>query len=171
MKNVFIIVVMLLGTHSVAFAGNVADVFSESILELKWLSSKEEVIEKYPQGKIKTNEGITRYEIKDGRKLFGVERKPRHKITFGFNAYGQLSSVGINFSMKSFGKLINNLNTFFGPSETPVPNSSGASVLQWPIDNGIQLTLMTYYSMMGSLTTVSIVYNTPIGVDKEDLGF
>lgn len=169
MKKIIIIIFFILGTCSVTYAGNVAETFSKSIFELKWLSSKEEVIKKYPHGKLKTTVGVKSYIIKDGRTLFGVERKKENYISFVFNGEDQLSGVSIQFPMEStddFGELLIKLNTYFGSAESK-PNSFGVVFVQWPEDSGIKISLTTIPGVFSSELLFNVEYTTPIQVEKE----
>ncbi len=75
--------------------------------------------------------------------LFGIKRDPDNFIQFIFNDNGRLTTVGIEFPMKSardFEDLLNRLDTYFGKHDS-VQNQPGADIAQWPEDDGVEITL------------------------------
>jgi len=159
-----------------ANAGQIEDIFGEDIFGVKWGASLETVKSKFPEGKENTQSGWLSYKVKDGRKLFGLERDSSDKITFHFDANGRFFGVGIDFpnnSSKSFGEILNKLQTTFGDSESK-PNSVGVISVRWPADAGIKISLTTIPGVFGGIDyfLFGVERNIkPQQTRKEDLGF
>lgn len=174
MKHIAIVFIFQLFSFS-AVAGNIANVFSEGIFGVKWGSNKDQVIEVIPGGKIGDEFGIVTYTIKNGRTLFGIERRKNNYAKFNFDSNDRLVGATIEFpdSTEIYGALLTKINTTFGQNFQPVPNSLGAAVVKWPEEEGITL-LLSYISGMFNSGSVlfSIGYRLqPANVSKDELGF
>ena len=142
-KKLLALVVALLLTPRSVSAGKIAEIFSSEIFGVKWESNEQEVSAVFPDGKSETTFGIQTYTIHDGRTLFGVKRNPGNYIQFVFNAVGQMHGVNIEFpnGAEGYSTLLNKLNTYFGP-HTFHPDNKSATVVEWPQDEGIKISLV-----------------------------
>jgi hypothetical protein len=156
-----------------ASAGKIVEVFSGEIFGVKWGSNQQQVSTVFPKGKSKKQFGIQIYTVRDGRTLFGVERKPNNYIQFVFNADGQMHGVNIEFpnGADGYGTVLNKLNTYFGP-HTFHPENKSATVVEWPQDDGFKITLGYIPKMFGAEIVFSIAnMKTESSVTKDKLGF
>jgi len=159
-----------------ANAGQIQDIFGEGIFGVKWGASLEKVKSQFPEGKSSSKYGVLRYKIKDGRKLFGLERSTSDTITFSFDTNGMFIAIGIDFqynSTKSYGELLHKLRTTFGESKSK-PNSVGVTQVIWPEDAGIKISLTTIPGVFGGIDYLLFGVernNKPQPTRKEDLGF
>ena len=80
------------------------------------------------------------FVTRDGRPLFNVARKRNAFITFGFDTKQQLNSIGIDFQISDYTKLLNNLDEKFG-AHVMVSDNQTARIATWPKDNGVELSL------------------------------
>ena len=157
------------------YGDNITEVFGEGIFELTWGVKLSDVQVTFPNGKKKTKFGILSYDVKDGRSLFGIERKPKDKISFIFNAEKKLFAVNIDFPAKSasdFGTLMQKLETTFGAAESQ-PNSLGVTALSWPEEDGTKISFTHIPGVIGFGSLLFSVEHRPMPekVTKEDLGF
>ena len=123
-----------------AFSGEVADIYQQGALGTKWGDSIEDIKKILPAGKRESYKQVVMYVIRDGRPLFDVERKRNAFITFGFDPKQRLNSVGIDFQIEDYNKLLNNLDKQFG-AHTMLSDDHTARVATWPKDNGVELSL------------------------------
>jgi hypothetical protein len=172
-KNLLMLIVVLLLSPGSASAGKIAEIFSGEIFGVRWGSTVQQVAAVFPDGKSKEQFGHQTYKTLDGKTLFGVKRNPDNYIQFVFNAEGQMNGVNIEFpdGTDGFGTLLNKLDTYFG-EHTSLPNAA-ATVVQWPEDSGIRITLGYIPSMFGKGGVLfSIGYlKAESSATKEKLGF
>lgn len=167
-----LIVASLLFPASVS-AGKIAEIFSSEIFGVKWESNEQQVSAIFPDGKSEKQFGFQTYTIHDGRTLFGVKRNPGNYIQFVFDAAGQMHEVNIEFpnGADGYGTLLNKLNTYFGP-HTFHPDDKSATVVEWPKDDGIKISLVYIPRMFGAEIVFSIAnVKTESSVTKDKLGF
>lgn len=159
---------------SMANAGQISSVFSESVFGVSWNDSIEIVQKKIPGGIINTDNAflgkVKNYSIADGREVMQVKRRAKDKITYSFTD-GRLRHIGIEFksSPEIYGTLLSQLSTYFGAYET-VPNTN--YIVRWPVDNGIAVRLVYYqYGIIGSSIILQISDTREIPIDKKSMGF
>jgi hypothetical protein len=149
-----------------------SEVFGEGAFNTKWGNSLSDVKKIYPNGKVKEYVGIVNYEIRDGRKILGSERNKNSIIKFSFDTEDRLQVITANFDLDEYSHLFSKLNALFGKN-IPADLDSNYAVVKWPIDGGIEISLMMMPSGFGSETVFMIQY---FGLDrpevsKEELGF
>ncbi|MBV1911378.1 MAG: hypothetical protein KUG78_18950 [Kangiellaceae bacterium] len=104
----------------------------------------------HPQGNKKSYGNVVHMELKDGRKVLGVERRDKDKIVFGFDFEGRLSSVGVYHRANSFGV-----------------------ISEWPNDEGVKISLSHISYGLSRDVIFTIEYQAlkmPLKT-KEELGF
>ena len=154
---------------TVVLAGNAEDLFGGGVFSVDWGSSLEDVKEIFPKGKVKDSSGVILYKVKDGRDLFGFDRKNGEYITFGFDTNGSLNSLSIEFSGKLFDDLMYKFIDIFGPLGE---GAKGIELLSWSEESGITISLAYIPGMFGADAYVGISKSTVTKkVSKESLGF
>ncbi|MCK5003127.1 MAG: hypothetical protein KAS57_08880 [Gammaproteobacteria bacterium] len=122
------------------FSGEVAKIYEEGVFGVKWGDPIENIKKEFPRGKREAYKQVIMYVIRDGRPLFDVKRKRNAFITFGFDPEQKLNSVGIDFQIEDYSKLLNNLDAQFGKHIMKSDNST-ARIAIWPKDKGVELSL------------------------------
>ena len=122
------------------FSGEVAKTYEEGVFGVKWGDTIENIKKEFPRGKREAYKQVIMYVIRDGRPLFDVKRKRNAFITFGFDPEQKLNSVGIDFQIEDYSKLLNNLDAQFGKHIMKSDNST-ARIAIWPKDKGVELSL------------------------------
>jgi hypothetical protein len=160
---------------STASAGPIETVFADSIFNVNWLSTVDEVKRKYPKGEQINEYGIVSYVITDDRTVLEIKREPSNYIKFVFNSENQLFGVAIQFpasGTKSFTQLLTKLITHFGSQEDKPKNYDKTIVVQWPEDNGYKIVLTSTVKVFGEDDLIfSIGYTEPVKTDKGKMGF
>ena len=112
--------------------------------------------------------------MKDGRELFGINRKKKSKISFSFDSENRLIGIGAYFDKSDMGQLMTKLNTQFGqPIDSP--SKSQYSLARWKDSRDSQLELSL--TMIPKTFGIDILFSIAIEglrkpkVAKEDLGF
>lgn len=123
-----------------AFSGEVAKQYQEGAFGAKWGSSIEDMKKTFPAGKRESYKDVVMFVTRDGRPLFNVARKRNAFITFGFDTKQQLNSIGIDFQISDYTKLLDNLDEKFG-AHVMVSDNQTARIATWPKDNGVELSL------------------------------
>jgi len=131
----------LLFTSQAAFSGEIANHYQEGAFGAKWGDSIEDLKKVFPAGKREHYKEVVMYVIRDGRPLFEVKRKRNAFITFGFDTRQQLNSIGIDFQIKDYAKLLQNLDKQFG-THTMLSDDHTTRIAVWPRDNGVELSLI-----------------------------
>jgi hypothetical protein len=153
-------------------SAQMSEVFGEGAFNTKWGNSLSDLKKIYPKGRVKEYVGIVNYEINDGRKILGSERNKNSIIRFSFDTEDRLQAITANFDTDEYSHLFSKLNTLFGKN-IPANLDSNYTVIKWPIDGDIEISLMMLPSGFGSETVFMIQY---FGLDrldlsKEELGF
>ena len=172
-KILLALIVALMLTPASVSAGKIAEIFSSEIFGARWGSNQQQVSKAFPDGKSEEQFGIQTYTIHDGRTLFGIKRNPGKYLQFVFNAVGQMHGANIEFpnGADGYGTLLNKLNTYFGP-HTFHPDNKSATVIEWPQDEGIKISLVYIPRMFGAEIVFSIAnVKTESSVTKDKLGF
>jgi len=172
-KILLALIVALMLTPASVSAGKIAEIFSSEIFGARWGSNQQQVSKAFPDGKSEEQFGIQTYTIHDGRTLFGIKRNPGKYLQFVFNAVGQMHGANIEFpnGADGYGTLLNKLNTYFGP-HTFHPDNKSATVVEWPQDEGIKISLVYIPRMFGAEIVFSIAnVKTESPATKEKLGF
>ncbi|MES0327267.1 MAG: hypothetical protein ABUK13_03655 [Gammaproteobacteria bacterium] len=159
----------LLFLSQTAFSGEVANHYQEGAFGTKWGDSIEDLKKVFPAGKREHYKEVVMYVIRDGRPLFDVKRKRNAFITFGLDTKQQLNSIGVDFQIEDFDKLLNNLDKQFG-AHVMVSNDHTARIATWPKDNGVELSLIMSRAGFFSQevkTSFNIIY-TGTGTVKTD---
>jgi hypothetical protein len=138
---------LLLCVASISHAGRISDFFSDGVFSTQWSQSLDDVRAIYPDGNKKHYSGIVQLEIVDGRDVLGVNRSDKEKITFSFNHKNRLTGVVVTFDTDDLVRLITQLEELFGPYSTR--NTSVGFVLEWPLDSGIKVSLLTVATGFG----------------------
>ena len=166
-----LIVILLLLFPSLLYAGKIAETFSTEIFGIGWKSTQEQVAKTFPNGKSREHFGVLTYTVPDGRTLFETKRTLNNNIQFVFNVEGQLNGVNIGFpnGTDAFYNLLSKMTSHFGQHELPLRNKS-ATVVTWPEDNGIKITLKHVTGLFGKVKIVfSVEYveaNSPVKKEK-----
>jgi hypothetical protein len=176
MKNKMILT--LLASLLVSFpvvAGQISDVFSDTIFDLKWFSTLDEVQQQFPGGQAKSEGGLTSYRIHDGRTVLSVERNESNYIDFWFNSEKQLNFVAVQFPSVgpgSISNLLSKLTSYFGPQSDNAKAIGNTLIIRWPEDNGFMINLTNIDKVFGEDELVFGVANTkPATANKKKLGF
>ena len=172
-KILLALIVALMLTPASVSAGKIAEIFSSEIFGVRWGSNQQQVSKAFPDGKSEEQFGIQTYTIHDGRTLFGIKRNPGKYLQFVFNAVGQMHGANIEFpnGADGYGTLLNKLNTYFGP-HTFHPDNKSATVVAWPQDDGVKISLVYVPRMFGAEIVFSIAnVKTESPATKEKLGF
>jgi len=169
MKKVIFLLMMF--ASQLANAGEIADVFGKGVFDVNWGQDFEQVKNVHQNSKKKGYGNIAYLEVKDGRKVLGVERRSNDKIVFTFDSEGRLNGAGVFYESDQFGDLLNKLNTSFGPHKNK--DTSMGVVAEWAVDIGIKISLSHISYGLSSDVTFSIEY---LGLDKpplskKELGF
>ena len=156
-------------------AGEIANVFSDSIFDLKWLSSIDEVKQKYPEGELKSENGLTSYRIYDGRTVLTIERDSTNYIDFWFNSEEKLNFVAVQFPStgpESTSNILMKLITYFGPQSDNAKVAGKTLVIRWPEDDGFMINMTSTASMFKGYEVVfGVGYTKPVTADNTKLGF
>lgn len=163
--------IMLICISPISMAGEVEDVFGEGVFDAKWGQDISVVKHIHKEAKQKSYGSIVHLELKDGRKVLGVDRRTKDKIVFGFDSEGRLSNSGVYFKSDKFGDLLAKLDTLFGPHSNK--ESSFGVITEWPIDNGIKISL-SHITYGLSSDVVFTIENQALAKPKEtkiELGF
>ena len=166
--------ILYLAFSSSAVAAELSDAFGGPVFGVEWGAELDVVRSVHPKGKKFDSFGVVRYEVRDGRTLFDIERREKDKITFAFDAEGRLTAIGANFkfSTETYGELLTKLKTLFG-EYLVVDNESGANIVRWE-DESVVLSLAHVPGALSSGNiSVTIEYS---GLEipqtsAEDLGF
>lgn len=159
----------LLFLSQTAFSGEVANLYQEGAFGAKWGDTIENLKKVFPRGKRENYKEVVMYVIRDGRPLFDVKRKRNAFITFGFDTKQQLNSVGVDFQIEDYNKLLNNMDKQFG-AHVMVSNDQTARIATWSKDNGVELSLTMSRAGFFSQevkTSFNIIY-TGTGTVKND---
>jgi hypothetical protein len=180
----FILVTFFFLLPSVVLGAEINNIFGEGVFGTKWGMTVDEVNEIFPKGKKVKYGDIVSFEVIDGRKVLDIERRPKDKIFFGFDALGRLSSVSVGFKSDSdiVGSLWVKLETLFGDSKIDsggtLPYESvfqlTTSKFEWSVDEGISVKLVWAIGMLFIDELNLVIINHGLAkpdVSKESLGF
>lgn len=174
-KLTFLFFAIPMFLFSSALAGEIANVFSNSIFDLKWFSTIEEVKQNYPGGLLKTEYGVTSYRIYDGRTVLTIKRDSSNYIDFWFNSENQLNFVSVQFpttNPDNLNLILTKLTTHFGPQRDNAKAAGNTLVIQWPKDEGFMINLTNTINMLDDDELVfNVGYTKPVTADKAKLGF
>ena len=147
------ILILLLATQQ-AYAGKIAEYFSEGVFGVKWGSTLEEVKIVFPNGEVSTNPATKKinYAAPNGLSLFGIKRNPDSWVCYNFDDKGRFNAIVIGFPNTGGGEeeeLLNTVINDFGEYKTVeergIPPVFGGSFFVWQRDEGIELTLGISY--------------------------
>jgi len=174
MKSYLLATLVMILSSTTVLAGQISSTFSESVFGVQWTDNEKVVQSKLPGGDLSNKYGYITYKVPDGREILKTKRTEKDTITFTFNSASNLIGIGVEFPMANasgFGELQNKLTTYFGQPES-VPNQSGVTMIRWPEDDGVTISLSVIPSGFGRNTLLfGIEKQNQVNVKKEELGF